>query len=94
MLLFSCSVVSDSFVTPWTEAHQVPLSMGFSRQEYWSGLAFPSPEDLPNSGIESKSPTLQADSLPVEPQGKPKMSAKQGEPNMNQGPHYIFGNEL
>ena len=65
MLLFSCSVVSDSFVTPWTEAHQVPLSMGFSRQEYWSGLAFPSPEDLPNSGIESKSPALQEDSLPL-----------------------------
>ena len=52
------------FVTPGTGAHQVPLSMGFSRQE-WSVLPFPSPEDLPNPGIEPRSPTLQADSLPA-----------------------------
>ena len=45
---------------------------GFSRPEYWSGLPFPSPGDLPNPGIEPRSPTLQADSLPAEPQGKPK----------------------
>ena len=51
------------FATPWTVAHQVPLSMGFSRQEYWSGLPFPSPGDLPNPGIEPRSPTLQADAL-------------------------------
>ena len=50
-------------MTPWTVAHQAPLSMGFSRQEYWSGLPFPSPVDLPNPGIEPRSPTLQADSL-------------------------------
>ena len=50
-------------MTPWTVAHQAPLSMGFSRQEYWSGLPFPSPMDLPNPGIEPRSPTLQADSL-------------------------------
>ena len=49
------------FVTPWTADRQVPLSMGFSRQQYWSGLPFPSPEDLPKLGIEPRSPTLQAD---------------------------------
>ena len=58
------------FATPWTVARQAPLSMGFSRQEYWSGLPFPPSEDLPNPGIESRSPTLQADSLPSEPPGK------------------------
>ena len=57
----SHSVMSD-FVTPWTVAHQAPLSMGFFRQEYWSGLASPTPEDLPDPGIELASPTLQADS--------------------------------
>ena len=55
----SCPTLCD----PWTVAHQVPPSMGFSRQEYWSGLPFPSPGDLPNPGIEPKSPTLQADAL-------------------------------
>ena len=59
------------FVTPWTVAHQAPLSVEFSRQEYWSGLPFPFPGDLPNSGIKPGSPTLQADSLPSEPPGKP-----------------------
>ena len=49
---------------------QAPLSMGFSRQDYWSGLPFPSPGDLPNPGIEPGSPALQADSLPSEPQGE------------------------
>ena len=51
------------FATLWTVAHQAPPSMGFSRQEYWSGLPFPSPGDLPNPGIEPQSPTLQADAL-------------------------------
>ena len=55
-----------TLVTPWTVAHQAPLSMGFSRQEYWSGFLFPFPGDLPNPGIEPKSPALQADSLPTE----------------------------
>ena len=55
-----------TLVTPWTAASQVPLSMGFSRQEYWSGLSFPSPGDLPDPGIEPESPALQADSLPTE----------------------------
>ena len=49
------------FATPWTVAHQAPPSMGFSRQEYWSGLPFPSPGDLPHPGIEPSSPALQAD---------------------------------
>ena len=59
------------FATPWTVAYQAPPSMGFSRQEYWSGLPFPSPGDLPNPGIEPGSPALQADALPSEPPGKP-----------------------
>ena len=50
---------------PWTVACQAPLSMGFSRQEYWSGLPFPSPGDLPDPGIEPRSPALQADDLPT-----------------------------
>ena len=57
-------------VIPWTAAHQVPLSMEFSRQEHWSVLPIPSPEDLPNPGIDPRFPTLQADSLPSEPPGK------------------------
>ena len=58
------------FATPWTVAYQAPLSLGFFRQEYWSGLPFPSPGDLPNPGIEPGSPVLQADALPSEPPGK------------------------
>ena len=58
---------SLTLATPWTVARQAPLSMGFSRQEYWSGLPFPSPRDLPNPGIEPRSPALQADSLLTEP---------------------------
>ena len=60
------------FATPWTVAHQAHLSMGFSRQEYWSGLPFPSPGDLPNPGIKPRSPALQADTLTSEPPGKPR----------------------
>ena len=67
--IVSCSVISDS-VTPWTVAHQAPLSMEFSRQKYWSGLPFLSPENLPNPEIEPRSHVLQADSLPSEPLGK------------------------
>ena len=55
------------FATLWTEAYQAPLSMGFSRQEYWSGLPLPSPGHLPHPGIEPGSPALQADVLPAEP---------------------------
>ena len=57
------------FATPWTVAYQAPPSMGFSRQQCWSGLPFPSPGDLPDPGIEHGSPTLQADALPSEPTG-------------------------
>ena len=62
---------------PWTVAFQAPLSMGFSRGEYWSGLPFPSPGDLPNPGVEPRSPTLQADTLLCEPPGK-LFSSKDG----------------
>ena len=62
--------------TPWTAAYQAPLSMVFSRQQYWSGLPFPSPGDLRNPGIEPRSPALQTDALPSEPPGKPKYSIK------------------
>ena len=55
------------FATAWTVAYQAPLSMEFSRQEYWSGLPFPSPGDLPDPGTETRSPALQADTLPSEP---------------------------
>ena len=64
----SCPTLCD----PGTVAHQAPPSMGFTRQEYWSGLPFPSPRDLPNPGIEPRSPTLQADALTSAPSGKPK----------------------
>ena len=60
-----------TFATPWTVARQTPLSMGFFRPEYWSGLPFPSPGHLPDPGIEPRSPTLQAHPLPSEPPGKP-----------------------
>ena len=66
----SCPTLS----TPWTVACQAPLSMGFSRQEYWSGLPFPSPGYLPDPGIKPGSPALQADALPTEPSGKPRDS--------------------
>ena len=58
--------------TPWTVPYQAPPSMGFSRQEYWSGLPFSSPGDLPDPGIEPRSPPLQVDTLLSEPPGKPK----------------------
>ena len=69
------------FVTLWTAAHQAPLSMGFSREEYWSGLPFPPPGDLPDPGREPRvsepvslvSPALKEDSLPTEPPGKPQI---------------------
>ena len=67
-VLFSCAQL---FVTSWGVACQASLSMGFFRQEYQSGLSFPSPGDLPDPGIKLRSPALQADSLPSEPPGKP-----------------------
>ena len=75
------------FVTPWTVPRQAPLSMGFSRQEYWSGVPSPSPGDLPDPGVEplsSASPAPQADSLPSEPPGKP-MSTGAGSLSLLQG---------
>ena len=60
------------FATPWTVARQARLSMGFPRQEYWGGLPFPSPGDLPNPGIEPRSPALQTGSFATELQGKPQ----------------------
>jgi len=61
------------FVTVWTITRQASLAMGLSRQEYWSGLPFPPPGDLPNPGIEPRSPALQAHSLPTESHGKPSL---------------------
>ena len=77
---FSLSCVSSLsrvriFVTPWTVADQAPSSMGFSRQEHWSGLPFPSPGDLSDAGLEPGSSALQADALPSKPPGKPAVSA-------------------
>ena len=73
------------FATLWTVAYQSPPSMGFSRQEYWSGLLFPSPGDLPNSGIEPRSPALQADTLPSELPGKPKSWLTWKDPDAGKG---------
>ena len=61
--------MSNSFATPWTIAHQAPVSMGFPRKDYWSGLPFPSPVDFPEPGIETTSPALQ-DSFITELPGK------------------------
>ena len=74
----SCSVTKSclTLVTLWSAVHQDPLSMGFPRWEYLSGLPFPSPGDLPNPGTEPRSPVLQADSLLSKPPGKPKRWAK------------------
>ena len=67
--------MSDSFATLWTIAHQAPLSMGFPKQEFWAGLQFPSPRDLPDPGVElmapAASPALQADSFLLNQQGNP-----------------------
>ena len=72
------------FATPWTVAYQVPPSMEFFKQEYWSGLPFPSPRDLPDPAIKPRSPELQADALPPEPPGKP------GSPVKSQLPFPVF----
>ena len=71
LLLFSCSVMSNSFANPWTTACQSPLSMGLSRQEYWHALPFPSPGDLPNPGIKPACPALASGLFTTEPPGKP-----------------------
>ena len=61
-----------TLVTPWTVAHQAPLSIGFPRQEYWSGLAFPPPGDLPDPGVKPVSPALAGRFFTTEPPGKPQ----------------------
>ena len=61
------------FATPWTVAYQAPQSMEFSREEYWSGLPYPSPGDLPHPQIKPGSPALQADTVPSGPPGKPNL---------------------
>ena len=66
-----CSVTSNSLMTPWTIACQAPLSMVFPRPEYWSGLPFPPPGDLPNLGVEPVSPALAGEFFTTEPPGKP-----------------------
>ena len=77
------------FVTPWAVAYQAPLSMGFSRQECWSGLPFPSPGDLPSPRIEPRSPGLQADSLLFELQGRPNENHKR-----SNGLPYLQANKI
>ena len=71
--MLSRSVVSDSFQHHWTVSQQASLSMEVPREEYWSGVLFPPPGDLPNPGIEPRSLALQADALPAELLGKPRM---------------------
>ena len=70
MSQFSHQVMSDFFVILWSIAFQAPLSMGFSREEYWNGLPFPTPGDLPNLGTEPTSPTLASRFFTTEPLGK------------------------
>ena len=74
LLLLYPQVVSDSFATPWAVVHQAPLSMGFLRQEYWSGLPFPSPGDLLNLGIQPATLALAGRFFTTEPPGKSKGS--------------------
>ena len=70
----ACSVLSESLQPHRLQPHQAPLSMGFSKQEYWSGLPFPSPGDLPDPRMEPGSPGLQADSSPLSHQGSPDIA--------------------
>ena len=88
-----CAVLSrfshvQLFVTLWTVTHQA-LSMGFSRQDYWSGFPFPSPEDLPDPGIKPGYLSSQADSLPSEPPGKPQSKYRCNESILTSSMSYI-----
>ena len=77
-------------MTPETVSHQAPLSMEFSRQEYWSGLPFPSPGDLPNPGIKPESPALQADALLFELLGKPgTLGSRMNNSGLANNPHGV-----
>ena len=80
--MLSCFSRVQLFATPWTVAYQPPLSMGFSRQRYWSGLPFPSLGDLPNPRIEPGSHTLQADASLSEPPGKPSVNKLRNDANL------------
>ena len=80
----------SSFATPWTLAYQASLSMGFSRQDYWSGLPFPSPGDLPDPWIEPGSPALQMDALLSEPPGKPSVDSIQFSSVQSLSPVWLF----
>ena len=77
--------MSNSSVTPWTVAHQIPLSMRFPRQEYWSGLPFPTPGDLPDPGIKLSSPSLQVDSLLMNRSGRNLLKSGQRVPSHHGG---------
>ena len=98
ILLFSHSVMSISFATPWTVALQAPLSMEFPRQEYWSGLPFPSPGDLLDPGIEPTSPALKVNSSPLSHQGSMLLRKRKREGWREGGtkegrkevPHHVF----
>ena len=82
-----CAQLCRLFATPWTGACQASLSMDSPRQEYWSGLPFPSPGDLPNPGIKLRSLVLYVDSLPIEPPRKPiKVTGKSTQIHPNEGP--------
>ena len=88
VFVLSCFIHIQLFATLWTVAHWAPLSMGFSRQEYWSELSCSPPGDLPDPGIEPispESPALQVDSLPLSHQGRPYMSHSEAKPYKN--PH-------
>ena len=87
-------LVSDSLRPPWTIAHQAPPLMEFSRQEYWSGLPFPSPGDLLDLGIEPRSPALQADALPSELPRKPTLWATYILVSIMATPIYICTNNV
>ena len=83
MCACSVSLVMSDSVTVWIIAHKTPLSMGFSRHEYWSGLPYPLPGDLSNPGIEPRSLTLEADCLPSEPPGKPHSRHRSNQMSIN-----------
>ena len=91
---YMCVLVTQRvqlFATPLTVAHQAPLSMGFSRQEYWSGLPFPSPGDLPDPVTEPRSPTLQADPVPSELPGKHILCVYYNKKNLTGLPWWYSG---
>ena len=83
--------MSYSFETPWTVAHQAPLCVGFPRQAYRSGLPFPSPRDLPDTGIEHASPALQEDSLLLSHQGSPILGKRDAVMNKRDKNPYLHG---